>query len=508
MTPLIPRLEFPEIVIGLVAPIGTSLNETITEIRSFFSSANYVVHEIRVTDVFRQMEKIVIPERALVEKPLADRYESYINYGNQLRKFSNDSSVLAALTIQSIVESRMKNSLQCNERFTKNVFILHQFKRPEEIDLLRSVYGKIFFQISVYSMRSSRVDYLARKFAEDAGEASHSAFRAAAEQLVDTDENQIREKFGQRVAKIFHDADFILNKDIRKPNITEQLSRFLELLFSSNTITPTKSEYGMFAAKSAALRTSDLSRQVGAAVFSKKGEIISLGSNEVPKAGGGTYWPDEEFDDREFKRKIDSNDKRKREILEDIIKKVGLTWDELTPAQAEALQESSFMDALEYGRIVHAEMSAITDAARLRGSLGGSILYTTTFPCHMCAKHIVSSGVDKVVYLEPYPKSLASRLHADSIDIDSQERGEYKSYPAVEFTHFFGITPRRYREFFQRSKRKNSEGKLQYYIDEKKIPYVDLKSPFYAQLEDTVMESLKSALLIIAKTGSLTEHHK
>lgn len=503
MTPLIPRLEFPEIVIGLVAPIGTPVSETISDIRSFFSATGYTVHEIRVTDVFKQTEKIVVPEKALVETPLVQRYERYIAYGNQLRKFSNDASVLAALTIQSIVENRIKFSSLENERFSKNVFILHQFKRPEEIDLLRAVYGKIFFQISVYSMRSSRVDYLSRKFSEDAGEAVHSSFRASAEQLVDTDENQVREKFGQRVAKIFHDADLILNRDIRKPTLSEQTIRFLELLFSSNTLTPTKIEYGMFAAKSAALRTADLSRQVGAAIFSKKGEILALGSNEVPKAGGGTYWPDEDFDDREFKRKADSNDKRKKEILEDILKKVGLIWDELTSKQLESLQDSSFMDALEYGRIVHAEMSAISDAARLRGSLGGSILFTTTFPCHMCAKHIVSSGIEKVFYLEPYPKSLASRLHADSIDIDSQERGEYKDYPAVKFTHFFGITPRRYREIFQRSKRKDDEGRLQDYTDGKKIPFVDLKSPFYAQLEDTVMESLKTALITIGKTGSL-----
>ena len=505
MTPLIPRLEFPEIVIGLVAPIGTAVGDTISDIRAFFTAAGYTVHEIRVTDVFKQTEKIVVPEKPLVETPLAQRYESYIAYGNQLRKFSNDASVLAALTIQTIVVSRIRNSSPENEKFSKNVFILHQFKRSEEIDLLRAVYGKIFFQISVYSMRSARVDYLSRKFSEDAGEAAHTAFRASAEQLVDTDENQIREKFGQRVAKIFHDADLILNRDIRKPTLSEQTSRFLELLFSSNTLTPTKIEYGMFAAKSAALRTADLSRQVGAAIFSKRGEILSMGSNEVPKAGGGTYWPDEEFDDREFRRKIDSNDKRKREILEDIVKKIGLKWEELNDEQISSLQDSSFMDALEYGRIVHAEMSAISDAARLRGSLGGSILFTTTFPCHMCAKHIVSSGIEKVFYLEPYPKSLASRLHADSIDIDKQERGDYKDYPAVEFTHFFGITPRRYREIFQRSKRKDEVGRLEDYIDGNKIPFVDLKSPFYAQLEDTVMESLKTALITIGKTGSLDQ---
>lgn len=503
MTQLIPRIEYPEIVIGLVAPIGTSLEDTISETRKFFKSVGYEVHDLRVTDVFKRLTKIIVPESRLLQTPLFKRYESHIAYGNQLRRFANDPSVMAALTIQTIVETRMKRSSSKNEKFTKNVYILHQFKRSEEIDLLRAVYGKIFFQISVYSMRSSRVDYLARKFAEDAGEASHTSFRANAETLVDTDENQVKEKFGQRVAKIFHDADLILNRDVRKPSLPEQLKRFLELLFSSNTITPTKLEYGMFAAKSAALRTSDLSRQVGAAVFSSKGEIISMGSNEVPKAGGGTYWPDEEFDDREFKRKIDSNDKRKHEILEDIVKKIGMNWDQLSKEQIDNLHESSFMDALEYGRIVHAEMSAISDAARLRGALQDSVLFTTTFPCHMCAKHIVSSGMKRVVYLEPYPKSLASRLHADSIDIDSQERGEYKTYPAVEFTHFYGITPRRYREFFQRNKRKDDDGRLQDYIDGAKAPYVDIKSPFYAQLEDTVLESLRGALMTIEKKGSL-----
>lgn len=491
---LIPRIEFPEIVIGLVAPIGTPLDETIRETSDFFANNGYRVHDIRVTDVFKRLHRIIVPKQRLMNKPMERRYETHIAYGNQLRRFVQDPAVLAALTIQTVVERRMRDSLPENEKFSKNVYILHQFKRPEEIDLLRAVYGDIFFQISVYSMRSSRVDYLARKFAEDAGEATHSSFRSSAEKLIDTDENQAKEKFGQRVGKIFHDADLILNHDIQNPTLSKQLNRFLELLFSSNVITPTKIEYGMFAAKSAALRTSDLSRQVGAAVFSRQGEIIALGSNEVPKAGGGTYWPDELFDDREFKRKFDSNDKRKTEILEDIVRKLGQTWDGLSYEQKESLLDSSFMDALEYGRIVHAEMSAISDAARQRGGLRDAVLFTTTLPCHMCAKHIVSSGVAQVVYLEPYPKSLASRLHADSINIDNQERGRYQSYPAVEFSHFYGITPRRYREFFERNKRKGSDGILQTYIRGSKIPFVDIKSPFYAQLEDTVMESLMAAL--------------
>jgi len=195
---LIPRIEFPEIVIGLVAPIGTPLDETIKETELFFKSSGYKVHDVRVTDVFKRLHRIIVPEQRLANKPLERRYETHIAYGNQLRRFAGDSSVLAALTIQTVVERRMRDSLPENEKFSKNVYILHQFKRPEEIDLLRAVYGEIFFQISVYSMRSSRVDYLARKFAEDAGEASHTSFRAGAERLIDTDENQAKEKYGQR----------------------------------------------------------------------------------------------------------------------------------------------------------------------------------------------------------------------------------------------------------------------------------------------------------------------
>lgn len=494
MRHLVPKLEFPEIVIGLVSPIGTPLSDTIDELRKHFEQVGYNVHDIHVTNLFHSMKRLVPPNKELTEKPLKERYDSYISYGNQLRKSSEDPSLIAALSIQNIVETRIVKSSPESEKFTKNVYIAHQFKRPEEIELLRSVYGKIFFQISVYSRRSSRVDYLSRKFSEDMGSSNHDEFRSSAEALIDADENQANDKFGQRVGKIFHDADFIVNGDINELKTTSQIERFFELLFSSNTITPTKIEYGMFAAKSAALRTSDLSRQVGAAIFSDAGEIIAMGSNEVPKAHGGTYWPDESFDDREFKRKVDSNDKRKSEILNEIFEILKIDSSGIDEDVMIKIQNSSAMDALEYGRIIHAEMCAITDASRRGISVKDSILFSTTFPCHMCAKHIVSTGVKKVYYLEPYPKSLASRLHTDSIKINGQDRGTYNEYPFVEFIHFYGVTPRRYREFFERKKRKNDNGILEEYTGGKKSPFLDIKSPFYAQLEDTVLESLQKAI--------------
>jgi cytidine deaminase len=44
----------------------------------------------------------------------------------------------------------------------------------------------------------------------------------------------------------------------------------------------------MYMAKSASLRSAALTRQVGAAIFRETGELLTMGCNEVPKAGGGT----------------------------------------------------------------------------------------------------------------------------------------------------------------------------------------------------------------------------
>jgi hypothetical protein len=135
-------------------------------------------------------------------------------------------------------------------------------------------------------------------------------------------------------------------------------------------------------------------------------------------------------------------------------------------------------------------MAALSDAARLGRSVENGVLYCTTFPCHMCAKHIVASGISNVVFLEPYPKSLTVALHSDSVQVEGADRGEFQEYPCVEFDHFFGVTPRRYREVFERSERKSDDGLFITYIDDKKIPNVDIKFPFYQSLEEKVIDKI------------------
>src|SRR5580700_7836102 len=91
----------------------------------------------------------------------------------------------------------------------------------------------------------------------------------------------------------------------------------------------------MYAAKSASLRSSDLSRQVGAALFTTEGELITQGCNEVPKAFGGTYWDSEVPDFRDVRIGHDPNDILKKDILRDLFDR--LAKDDLLSAKAKGL---------------------------------------------------------------------------------------------------------------------------------------------------------------------------
>jgi hypothetical protein len=142
-------------------------------------------------------------------------------------------------------------------------------------------------------------------------------------------------------------------------------------------------------------------------------------------------------------------------------------------------------------------MSAITDAARKGKPLEGSIMFTTTFPCHMCAKHIVSSGVRRVVFLEPYPKSHAKDLHEDSITFSSAE-----SHEKVLFEPFIGISPRRYRDIFEKRKRKDSNGKAQPWAMGKPVPRIEDRGSSYIANEEPAISLVVKRIMAFGKSLS------
>src|SRR5207248_10041658 len=112
-------------------------------------------------------------------------------------------------------------------------------------------------------------------------------------------------------------------------------------------------------------------------------------------------------------------------------------------------------------RAVHARLEALRSAARIGVSTSRAILYCTTLPCHKWAKHVIDAGIKRVVYIEPYAKSLSSTLHGDAISLEKPAANK------ILFTPFVGVAPRRYADLFsmktkegQEIPRKDSQGKL------------------------------------------------
>ncbi|MEX0921455.1 MAG: anti-phage dCTP deaminase [Rhodovibrionaceae bacterium] len=493
----------PELVVGLVAPIGTDLSIVENVLREEFEKVGYESECLHVSKLMKD-SKI---ELKLKESPLETRYKTYMDAGNKIRRKMRRNDALALLSIAAIKKRRGQITGKMTKPSPKTVYIFNQLKRPEEVEKLRDVYGKLFIQVSAYCSSASRLNSLTHKISESHhGDKRSEHYKSYAQNLIVRDDDEEQNEYGQRVKNTFPLADVIISAE-NENSTRETCRRFIRAFFGDSFITPRKEEYGAYTAKCASLRSSDLSRQVGAAAVTKQGEIIALGCNEVPKGGGGTYWEEDETDSRDFVHGFDPAHKMKRHLLEDIFRILNegkwLRDDVASKGMTEMvrlaldkrsnphIEDANIMNSLEYGRIIHAEMSVIADCARRGISLRESILYTTTYPCHNCARHIVASGISEVVFLEPYSKSLAGELHNDSIHFDDGRPGTRNQ---VVFRQFIGIAPERYWEIFKRGKRKDESGIAKKWQPAKATPIVKQFVASYIPIESAVVKTTEEIL--------------
>jgi deoxycytidylate deaminase len=336
--------------------------------------------------------------------------------------------------------------------FSRKAFIIRSLKRPEEVDTLRAIYGNAIIVVAAHSPLRSRSNRLTWEISKSGkGTESPESRRPDAEKLIARDESEASIREGQRVTDTFPLADVFV--DASHPDrLQANIDRFIEILFGHPFHTPTRMEYGMFHAQGAALRAADLSRQVGAAIVDSDGQIIALGTNEVPKPGGGQYWEDNRPEDRrDYTLGDDVSTELKKRALRQVLDalrdsgKLSASPDEVIGDVWDELAGTVLMNVSEFGRGVHAEMAAIVDAARRAISVRETMLYTTTFPCHVCARHIVDAGIRRVIYNEPYPKSLARFLHMDSIAVDEG----LDETPLTNFVPFVGLAPHLYVDLFR-----------------------------------------------------------
>lgn len=337
----------------------------------------------------------------------------------------------------------------------RRAYILDSLRHPAEVHLLRHVYQDAFVLIGVVCEENNRLDRLRKKYPE-AGDIRLRAFMKR--------DAEASERHGQHVADTFHLSDFFVDNttdrvlEHKEPNpdwdTNEKLNRLVKIVSHSSIVRPEMSEVAMHHAYGAMMQSACLSRQVGAALVDKAGNVVATGTNEVPRAGGGVYG--ESFisgaaDDRcAFRRpdgrKYCSNTREQNHIIEELI--TGIPELNALPSERRSallleLRKTRIGGLLEFSRAVHAEMDALLSASRQGISPVGTRLFVTTFPCHYCARHLVTAGVDEVQYIEPYPKSQALDLHDDAIQITAKgwlppSQGGKK----VLFRPFSGVAPR------------------------------------------------------------------
>jgi len=262
----------------------------------------------------------------------------------------------------------------------------------------------------------------------------------------------------------------------------------------------------MFSARAAAHRSASLGRQVGAVIATPEGSIVATGMNDVPKAGGGPYWTGDSNDSRDHVLGYDSSTYMQRDLLGDILERLhengwlaedksNQTVSDLVKAllygNQGILGNAQLTSLTEFQRPVHAEMMALTDAARRGIAVAGCTLYTTTFPCHGCARHIVAAGIMRVVFIEPYAKSLVKNLHDDSIRIEDSAGPEGR----VRFEAFVGLAPKRYMDFFAMKERKEGDGTAVKWTPQEAKPYLSGWS-HYATVTNEDIELKKLNLTI------------
>lgn len=505
-----------EIIMGIVAPLGVDKDMFIRNAESKFKEYNYEVCKISITDELMQLS----PENL----PVSLRTFLKMQLFNETRK-EKGSGFFAVKAIESIRQKRKQRDAQDDKPSANVVYIIDQLKNTSEYNLLSFVYGLNYIQVSLFSNEQQRGNFLKDKLGSDVMEEISSYSESVSVSLCGDEKGNIKQfvdmfrkeiaadashklmkkdflessqehkdcKSGQEVAKLFHLSHYYFNLDRGENILRTEVDKFTRLLSGKYDDYPTQDEFGMCLAFQAGFRSNfPGGRQIGASIISQKGEVISVASIRAPSSDSNTTHQAESlikggYD--KYKKEINQWAallKKISEIDDDdfdkLVKSIGNEDENIGNIdQRTFLSLKKFIDdALDFHPCTHAEIAAIIDAAKLGVSVRSATLYSTTFPCHLCAKEIINAQIERVVYLEAYPKSKSHKLYPELIDFEPKKRTS-----SIPFEFFNGVGPKRYHYVYSlRNKPDKDIGRS---------PLIQYELPeFYEAKERAVMKCVKS----------------
>ncbi len=484
----------PELVIGMTRPQGTNDKHVLKRIKENLEAHHYLVEYVQVADLIERVaDELSGTGQASKSLKGHARIIHLMQWGDDLRQLI-DPSVAAMLAIFDIYERRGELTAKAKEESRVGVaYVVRNLMHPLEVSLLRSVYKQRFFLVGVQQDSNVRIENLKKKLIEG-GVVPQDADEKAREILtVDAGFRSVNEQTSSgaslSINKTFHQADVFVRAD--EVADLEIVTRWLRQVFGNPFGTPTPPELGMAAAFLAARSSASLGRSVGAAIVDKGGSLTAIGWNDVAKPHGGLFREGDNPDGRDHIKGSDPSDGHRIEALTDFLRALidedwteeewkllgpdARVWleslrrvkEDVGPVDTQIVRRlpvvrsvasTRLLNLIEFGRSVHAEMAAITDAARRGVSTQDCTLYVTTFPCHECTRNIVAAGITAVYYVEPYAKSMASDLYDDLVKFPSSTGAG--SQQRVTFDAYSGISPKRFDEVFSAVARKYSLGEV------------------------------------------------
>ncbi|MCL4069281.1 deaminase [Pseudomonas sp. GX19020] len=481
-----------ELVFALVGPVGSGCSTVAAELKKELE----INYKYDVAPIISASEIIKATQRKLgLEVPVKSNITNYVDSmqkaGNGLRKKYGQDYIAKRIVEQIQRERKTIGGFDGNKVIPKRAaYIVDSIKNIDELKLLRKIYRETLIVIGTFAPEAQRSLRLRITPSEE----------KLVKILFSKDQGE-SESFGQATRKIFTKSDCFICNDSSLDLLKQKIQRMLRLCFNVGINTPTKAEAAMYKANAVAANSACLSRQVGATIVSERGEVIAVGWNDVPRFGGGLYDEDTRISNGKDERCYNwqgkglcRNESTRNDILDAIVDRLSDANFVLKRTPKHAIRShlaGSPIDALiEFSRSIHAEMEAILSVAREgKHSLVGATLYTNTYPCHNCARHIVASGIKKVVYIEPYLKSHAIKLHSDAIteDLTDAEQCQDK----VFFQQFDGIAPQNYLKFFRpEGERKGDRGVITEERPSDALPVLRIALDAPLLYEDVIVASL------------------
>jgi len=131
------------------------LDQIALSFKAALAAVSYTSELVKLTtemERFPVIREDLIPDIKKWEGP--DTFNIYMrkmSQANALRKQNDDPAVLARIAVDSIQIRREGHTGDSHKVRSKHGYIVRQLKRPEEVALLRKVYGRQFVLASAYA---------------------------------------------------------------------------------------------------------------------------------------------------------------------------------------------------------------------------------------------------------------------------------------------------------------------------------------------------------------------